>query len=30
MEGTAQANTTHRSLLPSLQGIGKQLSPVIL
>jgi hypothetical protein len=26
MEGRAQANTTHRSLLPSLQGSGKKKS----
>jgi hypothetical protein len=30
MEGRAQANATHRSLLPNLQGSGKKLNPVIL
>jgi len=30
MEGRAQANTTYHLLLPSLQGSGKKLSPVIL
>jgi len=25
MEGRAQANTTHRSMLPSLQGSGKKI-----
>jgi hypothetical protein len=30
MEGRAQANITHRSLLPNLQGSRKKLNPVIL
>jgi hypothetical protein len=30
MEETAQANTTHSLLLPSLQGTGKKFNPVIL
>jgi hypothetical protein len=30
MEGRAEANITHRSLLPSLQGSGKKFNPVIL
>jgi hypothetical protein len=30
VEERSQLNTTHRSLLLSLQGSGKKLSPVIL